>query len=97
MADAYKDDSAPVGVEFCGAGITARAGGNSKIAERLKENPHFVFADGERKGYGVVEFTAQQIQTELRVVNDVRQPTTHIETLAKFVVAAGLPKVQRIG
>jgi len=96
MADAYKDDSAPVGVEFCGAGITARAGGNSKIAERLKENPHFVFADGERKGYGVVEFTSKQIQTELRVVDDVRQPITKIETLAKFAVEAGLPKLQRL-
>ena len=96
MADAYKDDSAPVGVEFCGAGITARAGGNSKIAERLKENPHFVFAEGERKGYGVVEFTSKQIQTELRVVDDVRQPITKIETLAKFAVEAGLPKLQRL-
>jgi alkaline phosphatase D len=96
LADAYKDDSAPVGVEFCGAGITARAGGNSKIAERLKENPHFVFADGERKGYGVVEFTSKQIQTELRVVDDVRQPITKIETLAKFAVEAGLPKLQRL-
>jgi alkaline phosphatase D len=96
LADAYKDDSAVVGVEFCGAGITARAGGNSKIAERLKENPHFVFADGERKGYGVVEFTNKQIQTELRVVDDVRQPTTKIETLAKFAVEAGLPKLQRL-
>jgi alkaline phosphatase D len=66
MADAYKDDSAKIGVEFCGAGITARSAGNSRLAERLAENPHFVFADSERKGYGVVEFTTKQIQTELK-------------------------------
>jgi alkaline phosphatase D len=65
------------------------------LAARLAENPHFLFADSERKGYGVVEFTAKQIQTELRVVDDVRQPTTKIETLAKFTVEAGMSQVQR--
>ena len=96
MADAYKDDSAKIGVEFCGAGITARSAGNSKLAARLAENPHFIFADSERKGYGVVEFTAKQIQTELRVVDDVRQQQTKIETLAKFAVEAGVSQVQRL-
>ena len=95
MADAYKDDSAKIGVEFCGAGITARSAGNSKLAARLAENPHFIFADSERKGYGVVEFTAKQIQTELRVVDDVRQAQTKIETLAKFEVEAGMPQLHR--
>ena len=95
MADAYKDDSAKLGVEFCGAGITARSAGNSKLPARLAENPHFIFADSERKGYGVVEFTAKQIQTELRVVDDVRQPQTNIETLAKFEVEAGVPQLHR--
>ncbi len=96
MADAYKDDSAKIGVEFCGAGITARSAGNSKLAARLAENPHFIFADSERKGYGVVEFSPKQIQTELRVVDDVRQPQTKLETLAKFAVEAGVPQVQRV-
>jgi len=96
MADAYKDNSAKIGVEFCGAGITARSAGNSRLAARLAENPHFIFADSERKGYGVVEFTPKQIQTELRVVDDVRQPKTKIETLAKFAVEAGVPQVQRL-
>ena len=95
MADAYKDDSAKIGVEFCGASISARSAGNSRLAARLAENPHFLFADSERKGYGVVEFTAKQIQTELRVVDDVRQQQTKIETLAKFTVEAGMSQVQR--
>jgi alkaline phosphatase D len=89
-------NSAKIGVEFCGAGITARSAGNSKLAARLAENPHFIFADSERKGYGVVEFTAKQIQTELRVVDDVRQPQTEIETLAKFAVEAGVTQVQKL-
>ena len=97
MADAYKDESAKIGVEFCGAGITARSAGNSKLQARLAENPHFIFADSERKGYGVVEFTAKQIQTELRVVDDVRQVQTNVETLAKFAVDAGISQLNRTG
>jgi alkaline phosphatase D len=95
-ADYAKADSASVGVEFCGTGITSRGGGNAKIAERLAENPHFVFAEGERKGYGVVEITPQRLTATLRVVDDVTQKETRIETLAQFAVEAGQPVVRRI-
>ena len=37
-----------------------------------------------------------KIQTELRVVDDVRQQKTKIETLAKFSVEAGVPQVNRL-
>jgi alkaline phosphatase D len=66
LADYAKPDSATVGVEFCGTGITSRGGGNAKLAARLAENPHFVFADGERRGYGVVDITPQQLTTTTR-------------------------------
>ncbi len=89
-------DSPAVGVEFCGAGITARSGGDKKLAARLAENPHFIFADSDHNGYGVVEFTPQQVKTQLRVVDDVRRKDTKIETLASFVVEAGESKVRRI-
>jgi alkaline phosphatase D len=83
-------------VEFCGTSITSRSGGNSKTAERLAENPHFVFADAQRKGYGVAEFTPGQLTTTLRVVDDVTRRDTRIETLASFVVQAGRPVVEKI-
>ncbi len=87
--------SAAVGVEFCGTSITSRSGGNSKLAERLEENPHFVFADAQRKGYGVVEFTPDQLTTTLRVVDDVSLKITRIETLASFRVQNGLSLIER--
>ena len=82
-------------MEFCGTSITSRAGGNARIAERLAKNPHFVFADAQRKGYGVVEFTPGQLSTTLRVVDDVTRQDTKIETLARFTVQAGRPVVER--
>ena len=87
--------SASIGVEFCGTSITSRSGGNAKTAERLAENPHFVFAEAQRKGYGVVEFTPGQLQTTLRVLDDVTRRETRIETLASFVVQIGRPVIER--
>lgn len=95
-ADYADAASSSVGVEFCGTSITSRSGGNSKLAERLAENPHFVFAEAERKGYGVVEFTPTQLTTTLRVVDDVTRPDTAIETLARFVVPAGQAVIEKV-
>jgi alkaline phosphatase D len=94
-ADYADVSSASVGVEFCGTSITSRSGGNTKTAERLAENPHFAFADAQRKGYGVAEFTPGQLTTTLRVVDDVTRQDTRIETLARFAVQAGRPVVER--
>ena len=62
-------------------------------AERLADNPHFVFADAQRKGYGLLDFSPSELRTTLRVVDDVTRPDAGIETLARFVVQAGRPVV----
>jgi alkaline phosphatase D len=95
LAD-YADPASPaVGVEFCGTSITSRSGGNARTAERLAENPHFVFAEAERKGYGIADITPRQTSVSLRVVSDVTARQTQIETLARFAVQAGRSKVER--
>ena len=95
-ADYSQVSSPAVGVEFCGTSITSRSGGNAKLTETLAENPHFIFADAERKGYGVVDITPNQIKTTLRVVSDVTRQDASSETLAQFSVASGLSVVERI-
>jgi alkaline phosphatase D len=92
-ADYARPDSATVGVEFCGTSITSRGGGNDRLPETLAENPHFVFADRERRGYGVAEFTPKQLRVSLRAVDDVVRADSGITTLAQFVVEAGQPQV----
>jgi alkaline phosphatase D len=93
--DYQRPDSAAAAVEFCGTSITSRAF-KYDAAPVLAENPHFVFADNQRKGYGVVEFTPQRLTTTLRVVDDVTKPDTRIETLASFAVQAGRPHIERL-
>ena len=95
-ADYGRPDSATLGVEFCGTSITSRSSRKGSIpAALLAENPHFVFADSERRGYGVCEFTPARLTTTLRVVDDVRSKDAGIETLARFVVEAGRPQLER--
>jgi alkaline phosphatase D len=95
-ADYARTDSASVAVEFCGTSITSRSGGNQKTAERLAANPHFVFAEAQAKGYGVVEFRPKQLSTTLRVLDDVTRQDSTIATLARFTVPAGRSVVERI-
>jgi alkaline phosphatase D len=85
----YADPNSPaIGVEFCGTSITARSDGG-QVQNQLAKNPHFVFADAERRGYGIVELTPKSLTTSLRVVDDVTVLDTSIATLAKFSVEAG--------
>lgn len=94
-ADYNDATSRTLGVEFCGTSITSHSAGNEKIPERLAENPHFVFADAERRGYGVAEFTPGRLTTTLRVVSDVKSRSSGIETLARFSVPAGQAAIER--
>ena len=94
-ADFADAKSPAIGVEFCGTSITSRTGGDGKLAERLAHNPHFVFADAQRKGYGVVEFTPRRLTTTLRAVTDVTKKDTGIDTLARFTVEAGSARIEK--
>jgi len=92
----YADAASPtVGVEFCGTSITSRAGGAAQVPERLAENPHFVFADGQYRGYGVAEFTPGQLTTTLRAVQDATRADSDVFTLARFAVPSGRARIER--
>jgi alkaline phosphatase D len=94
-ADYERPDSPALGVEFCGTSISSRSGSASRVAERLAENPHFVFAEGEKRGYGIADFTPSSLQVSLRAVNDVAREDSGISTLARFAVAAGRSVVEK--
>ncbi|HYF18480.1 MAG TPA: alkaline phosphatase D family protein [Ramlibacter sp.] len=94
-ADYGRPDSAVVGVEFCGTSVTSRPGSPERTAIRLKENPHFVFADGLHRGYGLVDFTPQRLTATLRGLDDATVPFAQARTLATFVVEAGRKRLVR--
>ena len=94
-ADYARPQSKAVGVEFCGTSITSRGGTNEGLPDTLAENPHFVFADRERRGYGVAEFTPKGLNVTLRAVDDVTRADSGLQTLATFAVEPGQAVVHR--
>jgi alkaline phosphatase D len=96
-ADYNQSASKAVGVEFCGTSVTASGGTNHRLDERLSENPHFVFADEVRRGYGIVDIKQHELNVRLRVTSDVTQAQTSVQTLAQFKVKAGVAELERLG
>jgi alkaline phosphatase D len=94
-ADYTRADSPALGVEFCGTSITSQSGAPELVAARLAENPHFVFADGWQRGYGVAEFTPARLTTSLRVLDDAKRRDAQVATLARFEVERGRARVER--
>jgi alkaline phosphatase D len=95
-ADYGRVQSKAVGVEFCGTSITSRGGTNDGVPETLAENPHFVFVDRERRGYGVAEFSPKGLNVTLRAVDDVTRQDSGLQTLAAFAVEPGQAVVHRV-
>ena len=94
-ADYERPGSASVGVEFCGTSITSRAFEPEKVAQRMADNPHFIHADAQRRGYGIAEFTRERLRVRLRTLEDVTLRDSAIRTEASFSVEAGRPLVDR--
>ncbi|WP_374666585.1 alkaline phosphatase [Ramlibacter sp.] len=94
-ADYARPDSANVGVEFCGTSITSRAGTGDATPARLAENPHFIHARADERGYGVADFLPSRLEVRLRTLDDVTRPDAEVRTQAAFVVQAGRPVVER--
>jgi alkaline phosphatase D len=95
-ADFTNPNSKTIATEFCGTSITSGGGANDdKFKDRLANNPHFVFADAEQRGYGLVELTPKRMTSTLRVIDDVRLKQTQVSTLAVFNVESGSNTIQR--
>jgi len=83
-----------LGVEFCGTSITSNDGKNT--ASRQRANPHFIYAEGLRRGYCIAELHEESMTVQLRAVKDITTRSTEIETLAIFRVLNGSKTIERV-
>lgn len=91
-----KVDSPTLGVEFCGTSITSLGSGGKYLDARLAKNPHFIFAEASKKGYGIAEFTPKALTVSLRVLSNAQDEDATIETLAKFIVQSHSNRIDRL-
>ncbi|WPB58080.1 alkaline phosphatase D family protein [Xylophilus sp. GOD-11R] len=86
--------AAPVATEFCGTSVSSRSGASAARRESLlRRNPHIVFADGEKRGYGLVDLGRDGWQTRLRTVDRPDDADSPVQTAAVFQVRDGRPRI----
>ena len=81
-----------LGFEFCGTSITSDDGKNTTARQR--NNPHFIYSEGLRRGYSIAEFTKDKLIVSLRAVLDHRVKNSDIETLVTFTMTKGSKKME---
>jgi alkaline phosphatase D len=92
----FNDPAAPVvATEFVGGSITSQGPPLKQTQGWMDENPHLRFANGIRRGYGVLELAPTRCIARFRTVGDVTDPDTPIRTLASWTVEDGRPGPQR--
>jgi alkaline phosphatase D len=86
----FDSQSSPiVATEFVGSSISSYGPPYEPIARVLPDNPHVHFFDSRRRGYVLVDLTAEAMQVQMRVVSDARDPKATIATLRAFAVEGG--------
>ncbi|MBL8556996.1 MAG: alkaline phosphatase D family protein [Phenylobacterium sp.] len=85
----------PIASEFVGGSISSLGTGNDSLAASIARNPHLKYAEGQRRGYGRLELTAKACEVTFRGVQNAFAPGSPVNDLAKFVVEAGQPGLQR--
>ncbi len=56
-----------------------------------ERNPHILFGNGSKRGYLLMDVTAQRMETKLRAMETVKRHDAGIETLASWIVEDGMP------
>jgi len=94
---AWDDAKTPViASEFCGTSISSQGLAQSRLDEALAFNPHVHHARSDQRGSLRCVLEPQLLRTELRVVEDVRDPASAVGVQGRFVVEAGRPGAQRV-
>jgi len=83
--------AAVVASEFCGTSISSLGLDMARVKAAQSFNPHVRYARSDQRGYMRFSLGMNQLQAELRVVNDALDPASGISTSARFVVPAGKP------
>ena len=92
----FNDPTAPVvATEFGGGSITSQGPSLKQTQAWMDDNPHVRFANGNRRGYGLLELTSRRAVARFRTVAEVTDPQATVRTLASFSVDEGRPGVQR--
>jgi len=96
----------PVGTEFVGASVSHDALDLSELSDEqeallteriVQANPHLVYGNLRRRGYGVLEARGDELVVEFKAVRSVAERRSPAALLKRFRVHSGVPLVQGEG
>ena len=92
----FDDPQSPVlASEFCGTSITSLGLAQERVDAARGFNPHVHHARADQRGYIRFVLTPAQLQADLWVLADARDPNSAVASQGRFVVDAGMPGAQR--
>jgi alkaline phosphatase D len=89
--DFDRPETPTVAVELVGTSVTSQ--NNARYAERYPGDPHIAFADASRRGWLALRVTPNVTHAEMQTVVDATSPVTPAETLRRFAIEAGQPRL----
>lgn len=90
------DPDRPAASAFVGGSISSLGALNPDLQKLADANPHLRFTEGEKRGYGRVDLTAQGCEVTFRAVEDNLVETSPVFDLAKFHVEAGRAGMHKV-
>jgi alkaline phosphatase D len=90
-------DNPLVATEFCGTSVTSSSRPQARTEQYVAMNPHIKFGRSDRRGFMLLDITAERSTMLFQGLENVREKDSGIETLASFEVAGGRPGVIRSG
>lgn len=95
--DPYSIDSPVIAAEYCGTSISSASGATAQAdANARRRNPHCLFVNSGKRGYGLIEVSPERTIVTLRGVDDVARADSGIATLATFVTENGRPGARQV-
>jgi alkaline phosphatase D len=86
----FADVKAPaVATELIGGSITSHGPSYDATMKIVAQNPHVRFFESRRRGYALVDLTADHMIARLRAVSDAADPAATASTLSSFVIESG--------
>ncbi len=82
-----------VATEFCGTSVTSSSRPQQRTAQYVAMNPHIKYGRSDRRGYMLCELTPQRTTVLFQGLDNVRDRTSPVTTLARFAVTADQPRV----
>ena len=87
-------DNPVLATEFCGTSITSSSRPQARTEQYVAMNPHIRYGRSDKRGYMWMEITPEKTTTLFQGLENVRDSTSAIATLARFTVQDGKAGLQ---